>query len=165
MNRAERPVSPALRIGVIGSATADDEALDAARAVGRAVARADAVLVCGGLGGVMDAAARGASEEGGTVIGILPGDDARDASPGVTIPLPTGLGEARNTLIVKAADAVIAVAGAWGTLNEAAMCLKTGTPLVGVRDTLPAELPLQRIADPAAAVAAALDLALERRGR
>jgi uncharacterized protein (TIGR00725 family) len=113
----------------------------------------------------MDAAARGASEEGGTVVGILPGDDARDASPGVTIPLPTGLGEARNTLVVKAADAVVAVAGEWGTLNEAAMCLKTGTPLVGVCDTLPAELPIRRIADPSAAVAAALDMALQRRGR
>ena len=157
--------APALRIGVIGSAAADDEILDAAREVGRAVARGGAVLVCGGLGGVMDAAAVGASEEGGTVVGILPGDHAAAASPGVTIPLPTGLGEARNTLVVKAADAVIAVAGGWGTLNEAAMCLKTGTPLVGVRDTLPAELPFQRFADPAAAVAAALDLALERRRR
>jgi hypothetical protein len=165
MSRAKPHPSPALRIGVIGSATADGGALDAARAVGRAVARAQAVLVCGGLGGVMDAAARGASEDGGTVVGILPGDDARVASPGVTIPLPTGLGEARNTLVVKAADAVIAVAGEWGTLNEAAMCLKTGTPLVGVRDTLPAELPIQRIADPDAAVAVALDLALERRSR
>ncbi len=165
MSRPETHPSPALRIGVIGSATADDGALAAARAVGRAVAEARAVLVCGGLGGVMDAAARGASEDGGTVVGILPGDDARDASSGVTIPLPTGLGEARNTLVVKAADAVIAVAGEWGTLNEAAMCLKTGTPLVGVHDTLPAELPIRRIADPADAVAVALDLGLERRSQ
>ena len=165
MNRAQSPPSPALRIGVIGSATADDAARDAARAIGHAVARARAVLICGGLAGVMDAAACGASEAGGTVVGILPGDDPRAASPGVTIPLATGLGEARNTLVVKASEAVIAVAGEWGTLNEAAMCLKTGTPLLGVLDSLPAELPIERVADPAAAVEVALERALERRSR
>lgn len=165
MSHAETGVATAIRIGVIGSGSTDAERLEAARAVGRAVARSGAVLVCGGLGGVMDAAATGASSEGGTVVGILPGDDPDAASPGVTIPLPTGLGEARNTLVVKAADAVIAVAGGWGTLNEAAMCLKTGTPIVAVLDTLPAELPIERFTEPEAAVAAAIDLAHKRRGR
>ncbi|MFQ5889409.1 MAG: TIGR00725 family protein, partial [Gemmatimonadota bacterium] len=108
----ERP----LRIGVIGSAEADEDAMAVARAVGCGLARAEAVLVCGGLGGVMAAAAEGAAAEGGTVVGLLPGDDARAAAPAVSIPLPTGLGEARNTLVVKASEAVIAVAGGWGTL-------------------------------------------------
>jgi uncharacterized protein (TIGR00725 family) len=158
MNQA-KSAPPPLRVGVIGSAVADEASLEVAHAVGRAVGLANAVLVCGGLGGVMAAAAEGAASAGGTVIGILPGDDAASASPGVTIPLPTGLGEARNTLVVKGSEAVIAVAGGWGTLTEAAMCLKLGVPLVGVHDTLPSELPIRRTDEPEAAVVTALELA------
>ncbi len=154
---------PPFRIGVIGSGRADEVAAATARAVGRAIARSRSVLVCGGLGGVMAAAADGAHGAGGTVVGILPGDDAGQAAAGVTIPLPTGLGEARNTLVVKGSEAVIAIAGEWGTLTEAAMCLKLGVPLVGVHDTLPPELPFQRFDEPQAAVARALELARERR--
>jgi uncharacterized protein (TIGR00725 family) len=152
-----------LRIGVIGSAEADAETWAIARAVGRALGRAEALLVCGGGGGVMAAAAEGASGEGGVVLGILPGDDPRAAAEGVSIPLPSGLGEARNFLVVRASEAVIAVAGGWGTVNEAAHCMKIGRPLVGVRDRLGDRFEIERFDDPSAAVARALELATERR--
>ncbi len=152
-----------LRIAVIGSAEASAEELATAHAVGRALARAEALVVCGGGGGVMAAAAAGARDEGGEVLGILPGDDPDAASEGVSIPLPSGLGEARNSLVVKAAEAVIAVAGGWGTVNEAALCMKIGRPLVGVRDRLGERFDIERFQDPAAAVARALELATEWR--
>jgi uncharacterized protein (TIGR00725 family) len=103
-----------------------------AEEIGRLLARAGAVVVCGGLGGVMEAASRGASEEGGTVIGILPGLDRSAGNRHLTLSIPTGMGEMRNALIVRAADAVIAVAGEFGTLSEIAFALKTGVPVVGL---------------------------------
>ncbi len=151
------------RIGVIGSGGAEGEMLVTARAVGRELGRAEAILVCGGLGGVMAAAADGASGEGAPVLGILPGTRAAAAAEGVSIPIPTGMGEARNSLVVRASESVIAVAGGWGTLNEAALCLKLGIPLVGIMDTLPDSLPIDRFRDPTAAVARALELAAEAR--
>jgi uncharacterized protein (TIGR00725 family) len=111
----------------------------------------------------MAAAAEGACREGGAVLGILPGDDAEVAADGVSIPLPSGMGEARNVLVVRASEAVIAVAGGWGTVNEAALCMKIGRPLVGVRDTLGSRFEIERFDDPAAAVARALELATEWR--
>lgn len=151
------------RIGVIGSAQVEPEEWAIAHAVGRALARAEALLVCGGGGGVMAAAAEGAALEGGTVLGILPGDEPNAAASGVSIPLPTGLGEVRNALVVKASEAVIAVAGGWGTVNEAALCMKIGRPLVGVRDALGARFEIERFDDPAAGVARALELATQWR--
>ena len=100
--------------------------------VGRLLARAGAVLVCGGLGGSMEAASRGASAEGGTVLGILPGSNRSGGNPYLTVSIPTGMGEARNTLIVRSSDALIAVAGEFGTLSEIAFALKTGVPVVGL---------------------------------
>jgi uncharacterized protein (TIGR00725 family) len=159
---AHRP----LRIGVIGSAQADPEMWATAHAVGGALARAEALLVCGGGGGVMAAAAEGACREGGTVLGILPGDNPEAAADGVSIPIPSGIGEARNFLVVRASEAVIAVAGSWGTMNEAALCMKIGRPLVGVRDSLGDRFEIERFDDPAAAVARSLELATEwRSGR
>lgn len=152
-----------LRIGVIGSSSLSPELAELARAAGRAVARAGAVVVCGGLGGTMAAAAEGAAAEGGIVLGILPGEDPRAAAPSVTLPVATGLGEARNVLVVRSAEAAIAVAGGWGTLSEAAVCLKLGVPLIGLRDALPRSLPIERFEEPEAAVARALELA--RAGR
>jgi len=152
-----------LRIGVIGSAVASEAARETARSVGRAIAIAKAVLVCGGGSGVMASAAAGAAAEGGLVIGLLPGDDPQAASNGVTIPIPTGLGESRNALVVKASEALIAVEGEWGTLNEAALCMKIGRPLVGIRDALGDRFPIERFQDPAVAVARALELASVRR--
>ncbi len=156
---ARRP----LRIGVIGSARVEPEIWATAHAVGRALARAEALVVCGGGSGVMAAAAEGAASEGGEVLGILPGDDPGAAAAGVSIPIPTGMGEARNYLVVRASEAVIAVSGGWGTVNEAAHCMKIGRPLVGVRDALGDRFEIERFDDPAAAVARALELATERR--
>ncbi len=111
----------------------------------------------------MAAAAEGAASEGGEVLGILPGDDPDAAAEGVSIPIPTGIGEARNYLVVRASEAVIAVSGGWGTVNEAAHCMKIGRPLVGVRDALGDRFEIERFEDPAAAVARALELATDWR--
>ncbi len=157
--QAKRP----LRIGVIGSAVAGAAEAALARATGLAVARSGAVLVCGGGGGVMQAAADGAASEGGTVVGILSGGDAAAAARGVTIPIPTGLGEARNVLVVRASEAVIAIGGEWGTLSEAAFCRKFGIPLIGVASKLPAGVPDETIADPSDAVDRAIEAASVRR--
>lgn len=111
----------------------------------------------------MASAAAGAAAEGGLVLGILPGDDPQAAAEGVTIPIATGLGESRNALVVKASEALIAIEGEWGTLNEAALCMKIGRPLVGVGDALGDRFPIERFQEPAAAVARALELASARR--
>jgi uncharacterized protein (TIGR00725 family) len=105
---------------------------DAAEAVGRGLAEAGAVVVCGGLGGVMAAACRGAAGAGGTTVGLLPGSARTDANPWVSVALPTGLGEARNALVVRAVDVVVAVGGGYGTLSEIGLALRTGTPVVGL---------------------------------
>jgi uncharacterized protein (TIGR00725 family) len=119
-------------VAVCGAGTATEEEEEWAEEVGRRLGEAGAVVVCGGLGGVMDAAARGAAAAGGTVIGILPGDDRLGASEHLTLAIPTGIGEARNALIARAADAVIAIGGEWGTLSEIALARKMGKPVVGL---------------------------------
>ena len=103
-----------------------------AEQVGRQIARRGAVLVCGGRGGVMEAACRGAKAEGGTTVGILPGMDRQEANAYVDVPVVTGLGEARNAIVVRTADAVIAVSGGYGTLSEIGLALKMGRPVVGL---------------------------------
>lgn len=125
------PGSP-LHVAVVGAGEAPAEALAAAEEVGRLLAERGAVVVCGGLGGVMEAACRGARSAGGTTVGILPGLDRRAANPWVEVAIPTGLGELRNGLVVRAADAVVAVGGEFGTLAEIALALKAGTPVVGL---------------------------------
>lgn len=152
-----------LRIGVIGSGSVTGPAVELAKEVGSAIARAEAIVVCGGLGGVMAAVAAGAAEEGGVVIGILPGSDPTDAAPGVSIPLPTGLGEARNVLVVRSSEAVIAIEGEWGTLSEAAFCRKLHVPLIGLETALPSEIPEEIASSPSEAVARAVELAQARR--
>jgi uncharacterized protein (TIGR00725 family) len=122
-------------IAVVGSgepASADAATLEAAYAVGRGVGEAGAVLVCGGLGGVMEAACRGARAGGGRTVGLLPGDDRREANPHVDIAIPTGMGELRNGLVVRASDALVAIGGEWGTLSEISLAMKTGVPVVGL---------------------------------
>jgi uncharacterized protein (TIGR00725 family) len=111
---------------------APPDAVAAAEEIGRLVARAGAVLVCGGGGGVMAAATRGASAEGGLAVGILPGADRLAPNEHLTVSIPTGMGEMRNALIVRSADALIAVGGEFGTLSEIAFALKTGVPVVGL---------------------------------
>ena len=119
-------------IGVIGAGSADKELLTIAEEVGRLIALNGAVLVCGGLGGVMEAAARGANTEGGITIGILPGLEKSAANPYINVPVATGLGEIRNTIIVRSADVLIAIGGEYGTLSEIAFGLKTGKTVIGI---------------------------------
>ena len=111
-------------------ATAQEEA--AAEEVGRLLAEGGAVVVSGALSGVMEASCRGAKSAGGTTLGILPGSDRREANDYVDVAIPTGMGEMRNMLVVRAADVVIAVAGEFGTLSEVAFALKIGIPVVGL---------------------------------
>jgi uncharacterized protein (TIGR00725 family) len=100
--------------------------------VGRRLAEADAIVLCGGLGGVMEAVSEGAAEAGGTVVGILPGSDRSAGSPHLTLAIATGLGEARNAVLTTAADSVIAIGGGWGTLSEIGLARKKGRPVVGL---------------------------------
>jgi uncharacterized protein (TIGR00725 family) len=119
-------------IGVVGASEATDAQLTAAEEVGRGIAQAGAILVCGGRGGVMAASCRGAREAGGVTLGILPGSDRRDANEWVQIAIPTGLGELRNGLIVRTAQVLIAVGGGYGTLSEVALGLRANVPVVGL---------------------------------
>jgi len=151
-------------IGVIGGGQCSKEEARQAEEVGRELARRGAILVCGGLGGIMRAACKGASSEGGTTVGILPGNSIQAANPYVQIPIVTGLGEARNVIVVKSAQAVIAIGGSYGTLSEIGHALKNGIPVIGLntwslsrnsrqdRSIIPAQSPTD-------AVDKALDLA------
>jgi uncharacterized protein (TIGR00725 family) len=123
----------ALHIGVVGEGVCSARVARQAERVGAAVARAGAVLLCGGLGGVMEAASRGAAEAGGVVVGLLPGFRRGDANRWVTIPIVTGLDQARNVVLVRSCDALVAVGGMYGTLSEIALALKLGIPVVGLR--------------------------------
>lgn len=120
-------------IAVIGGDDAPPEAFVLAEAVGREIARRGAMLICGGLGGVMESACRGAKAEGGTTIGVLPGTEAGEANAYVDIPIVTAMNQARNLVIVRSADAVIAIGGGYGTLSEMAFALRLGKPLVGLQ--------------------------------
>ena len=148
-----RPV----RVAVVGGVSASDDEVRRAEALGRALARAGAVLLCGGHGGVMAAAARGAAEEDGLTIGILPGTRAEEANEWIRIPLPTGLGHARNALVVRGADAVIAVGGAWGTLSEVALAGAMGVPVALLGPGFADGLELPRFDEAEAAAGWALD--------
>jgi uncharacterized protein (TIGR00725 family) len=122
----------AVYVSVIGPGTASADAVADAESVGRGLAGAGAILVCGGLGGVMEAASRGAAEAGGVIVGLLPDADRRHANPHLTVAIPTGMGELRNGLVARAGDAVIAIRGEFGTLSEIAFALKLGRPVVGL---------------------------------
>jgi uncharacterized protein (TIGR00725 family) len=126
------PRSGPAYIAVVGPNDATRTEIDQAEAIGAGLARAGAVLVCGGLGGVMHAAARGCEHAGGTSIGILPGDDRDPGSPHLTVAISTGMGETRNALIVRTSDLVIAISGEFGTLSEVAFALKLGKPVLGL---------------------------------
>jgi uncharacterized protein (TIGR00725 family) len=124
----KRPV-----IAVIGGRRPEKSLFKEAEEVGRLIAQKGAVLVCGGLGGVMEAASKGAKSGGGLTLGILPQNDSKDANPYIDISVPTGLGIARNVIIARTADALIAVGGEYGTLSEIAFALQMGKPVVGIR--------------------------------
>jgi uncharacterized protein (TIGR00725 family) len=138
-------------IAVIGGGEADSATLNLAREVGREIARRGAVLLCGGLGGVMAAAAQGAREAGGIAIGILPDPDRSRANPFLTYTIATNMGHARNMIIAHSADALIAVDGSYGTISEAAIALKLGKPVIALATAW--DLPgLRRAASPKEAV-------------
>jgi len=121
-----------LYIGVAGASQPEPELVDMAETLGRRLAEAGAIVVCGGGAGVMAAACRGAAAVGGITVGLLPGGNRHDGNPHLSVALPTGLGEGRNVLLVRASDALVAVGGGYGTLSEIALALRTGVPVVGL---------------------------------
>ncbi len=123
----------AIQVAVIGSSRAGRELLHDAELVGATLASGGATVVTGGLGGVMEAASRGAKSAGGLTVGFLPGTDRSDANEWVDVVVPTGLGEARNVLVVRSAQAVVAVGGEYGTLSEIALALRDGRAVIGVK--------------------------------
>jgi len=120
------------RIGVIGDAVCSEKVMDLAEEVGREIAKRKGVLICGGLTGVMEGAARGAKKEGGLTIGIIPSESADDANPFIDIPIVTGLRDARNIIVVRSSEAIIAIHGKYGTLSEIAFALKFKVPVIGL---------------------------------
>jgi uncharacterized protein (TIGR00725 family) len=157
----ERP----LRVAVIGAGDAAPELERSAYELGRALGEAGAVVVTGGLGGVMAAAAKGCHEAGGVSIGLLPGVHPEDANRWVDLPLSTGLGEGRNILVVRSAEAVVAVGGGWGTLSEIALAGKIGRPVTLLGPPAVDGLGLPVAATPAEAAVWALAAAGEGRRR
>jgi len=143
-------------VGVIGAGTAGPEILEMAEEVGRLIAKHGFTLICGGMGGVMEASAKGAKNAGGTTIGILPQPDRHTANPYIDIPIATSFGEGRNIIIVRTADLLIAVGGEYGTLSEIAFALKMGKTVIGLHTwdipgIIKAETPME-----------AMEIALER---
>ncbi len=149
-------------IAVIGAGDAPPEVEALAREVGRLIAERGALMVCGGLGGVMAAAAKGARGAGGHTIGILPSHDLDSANDYIEFPIATGIGEARNLIVVASADAVIALAGEAGTLSEIGLAMKLGRPVVALDSWSEIKGPI-RAANPAEAVERALELAESQR--
>ncbi len=153
-----------IQIAVIGGSEATDEEAATAEALGAALASGGAIVVCGGLGGVMAAVCRGSKSVGGLTVGILPGPEPSAANPWVDIVVATGLGEARNAVVVGSAQAVVAVGGEYGTLSEIALALRAGTPVIGMgtwsltrSDGVP-DFGVVRVGDPVEAAALALRL-------
>lgn len=151
------------RVAVIGAGQCSADEAHSAEEIGRLLAEAGAVVLTGGRGGVMEAASRGANLAGGLTVGILPGDDASQANPWVGLPIVTGLGEARNAVLMRTAEAVIAVGGEYGTLSEIAFALKFGRPVIGIHtwravSRIEVPLPVHEVEDAAAAVMTALSL-------
>ncbi len=153
-----------MRIGVVGAARCSSETAEMARRVGKYIADKRAILVCGGLDGVMKAAAKGAKEGGGLTIGILPGTLDTEANPYIDIPILTGLGHARNVLVVQSSHAVIAVKGNYGTLSEIAVALKSCIPVVGL-NTWNIDDRVHLAYDPKDAVETAFSLILKKKRR
>lgn len=121
-----------ITIAVIGGHSCSKQVEDLAHNLGKNIAKVGYNMVCGGLGGVMEAVSRGCKEEGGLTIGILPGEDKKSANPFIDIVIPTGLGYTRNTLVVQTGDAVIALPGEYGTLSEIAFALVLKKPVISI---------------------------------
>ncbi|MDY6874987.1 MAG: TIGR00725 family protein [Chloroflexota bacterium] len=155
-------------VAVIGGSAPTAEETAAAEALGRALAERGAVLICGGRGGVMEAACRGAKSAGGLTIGVLPGTDRSEANPYVDIPIVTGIRCARNVIITRTAQAVVAVGGSYGTLSEIGFALSFGVPVVGLGTWEPRReghppVPIIRAATPEEAAAHALALTRQKK--
>jgi uncharacterized protein (TIGR00725 family) len=145
---------PRRYVAVCGASEATPSQLDAAREVGRLLARSGAIVINGGYGGVSGAASEGAAGEGGTVVGLLSESDREGANLNLTVSLPTGLGQGRNLLIVTAAESVIAIGRGWGTLSEIAHARRLGRSVFAL-DTWEVD-GLEKVATPAEAVRRAL---------
>ena len=153
------------RVSVIGAGNASEKELTLARELGRVLGAGGAVVITGGLGGVMEAVSRGCVEGGGVTVGLLPGPDPTTANPWILLPLATGMGEARNALVVRAGEVAVAVGGAWGTLSEVALARKMGRE-VAILGESSWSLPLPRMESAQEAADWALDRVLAgRRGR
>ncbi len=148
-------------IGVIGTSEASNEEYKTAEEVGREIARRKGILVCGGLGGVMEASCRGAKSEGGLTIGIIPGSSKKEANPYVDIPIVTGISEARNIIVVRSSNAIIAIGGSFGTLSEIAFALKLEIPVIGI-NTWEVSTNIKKATTPKEAVDLAFSLACPR---
>lgn len=159
---APGPETPPYRVAVVGAGEASPEECRLAEAVGRALAEGGAVVVTGGMGGVMEAASRGCREAGGTTVGFLPGRDTSGANAWVELPLATAMGESRNSLVVRAGEAVVAIGGSWGTLSEIALARKMGHSVV-LLGKPPVQLPLPRAEGPEEAAEWALRQAKKHR--
>lgn len=146
------------RIGVIGGSSCTAKQAEVAQRVGALIAQRGGVLVCGGMGGVMEAACRGAHENGGLTVGILPGSSARDGNRHLTVPLATGMGYARNALVVMSSQAIIAIGGRYGTLSELAYAAQFGVPVFGL-STWKVRMPVKHVKTPAEAVRLAFEAA------
>jgi len=145
------------QIAVCGESDPATAYADVAFEVGRLLAQRGARVLCGGMRGVMEAVARGAKQEGGLTIGILPGDDPADANPYIDVPIATGIGFARNAILARAADGLIAIGGGWGTLSELALARRMGRPAVALQSWAPTrsrmrEVPVPEAKTPAEAV-------------
>ncbi len=138
-------------VGVIGAGECSNTTYQLSRDLGFEIGKKGWILVCGGLGGVMEGAARGCAEAGGMTVGILPGLEKHSANPYVKIPLPTGLGEGRNLLVVRASDVLVSIAGGYGTLSEIALSLKTNKPVIGL-ETWENIQGIQYVSDPREAI-------------
>jgi len=148
-------------IAVIGGSSCTPDEAVLAEETGRLIAEGGAVLVCGGLSGVMEAAAKGAKANGGVTVGILPGDDPAVANRYIDVPLATGLGEMRNFLIVRTAHALVAIGGGVGTLSEIALAQRIGKPVVGLHDSFRNAVEIPRLESARDAVQWALERARE----
>ena len=153
--------STRLIIGVIGANQPSNVTYRLAQEVGRKIAERGGVVVCGGLGGVMEAACKGAKEAGGLTIGILPGEEAKTANSYVDIPIVTGIGYARNIILVRTAESIIAMDGSYGTLSEIAHALQMGKPVIGIRSQI-APIDVPQVGDPEEAVERAFAACADR---
>ncbi len=149
-------------IGVIGATNASEEEKRTSEEVGALIAGKECFLLCGGMGGVMEAACRGAKSAGGTTIGILPGPESSSANRFIDIPIVTGMGEARNVIVAKSSHSIIAVGGSFGTLSEISFALKSGIPVIGL-DTWDVSEEIIKCKTPEEAVRTAFELSSRRK--